>query len=123
MELKIVLPIFGFENIKNVKLKKIDDFFYELDCGEITFTLIDPTNLREYDFTISNSYKEALSIEKQDDVKIYNLVIISNPIENSTINFLAPILVNEKKEILGQIALDENRYKEYGLREPIKNFL
>jgi len=123
MELKIVLAIFGFEDVKNARLTKIDDFFYELDCGEIVFTLIDPTKLREYDFSISHSYKEALSIENADDVKVYNIVTIANPIENSTINFLAPLLVNEKKALLGQIALDENRYKEYGLREPIKNFL
>jgi flagellar assembly factor FliW len=123
MELKIVLPILGFEEIKECKLEKIDDFFYELNCGEIAFTLIDPAKLREYDFTISNSQKDALGIESSDEVKVYNIVTISNPLENSTINFLAPIIVNEKKALLAQVALDENRYKEFGLREPIKNFL
>ena len=123
MELKIVSPILGFEEIQKCSIEKIDDFFYELNCGEISFTLIDPANLREYDFTISNSYKDALKIESSEDVKVYNIVTISNPIENSTINFLAPIVVNEKKSLLGQIALDENRYKKYGLKEPIKNFM
>jgi flagellar assembly factor FliW len=123
MELKIVLPILGFEEIKSAKLEKIDDFFYELNCAGIAFTLIDPVKLREYDFTISNSQKDALGIESSDEVKVYNIVTISNPLENSTINFLAPIIVNEKKALLAQIILDENRYKEYGLRESIKNFL
>jgi len=123
MKLKIVLPILGFEEIKEAELKKIDDFFYELECGDISFTLINPVGLREYDFTISKTQQEALMIHSLDDLKIFNIVTILNPIEESTINFLAPIIVNEKEGLLAQVALDENRYKEYGLKEPIKKFL
>jgi len=123
MKLKIVLPILGFEDIKEARLEKIDDYFYELDCNGITFTLIDPSNIREYDFSISKTQQEALKIKDEKDVRVFNIVTIQNPIENSTINFLAPVIVNEKEGLLAQIALDENRYKEYGLKEPIKKFL
>jgi len=123
MKLKIVLPILGFEEIREATLNKIDDFFYELDCGSISFTLINPASIREYDFTISKSQKESLHINSLDDVKVFNIVTIHDPIEESTINFLAPIVINEKDALLAQIALDENRYSEYGLKESIKKFL
>ncbi len=123
MQLSIVSPILGFENIKKATIKKIDDFFYELDCDDITFTLIDPNTIREYDFTIPKSYKELLEIQTQEDIKVYNIVTILNPIKESTINFLAPILVNEKKGLLAQIALDEKKNSQYKLKESIKNFL
>ena len=123
MKLKIVLPILGFEEIEEARLEKIDDYFYELDCNGITFTLIDPSNLREYDFSISKTQQDALKIKDEKDVRVFNIVTIHNPIENSTINFLAPVIVNEKENLLAQIALDENRYKEYGLKEPIKKYV
>ena len=123
MQLKIASPILGFEEIKEAKLEKIDDFFYELNCGQISFTLIDPLLLKEYDIIVPDYYIKALEIEDPQDVKIYNIVTIANPIENSTINFLAPLLVNTKKNLLGQIALDETKYPEYGLKESIKKFL
>jgi len=50
-------------------------------------------------------------------------VTILNPIEESTINFLAPILINETKGLLTQVVLDEKKHPEFGLRESIKNFL
>ena len=122
MKLKVVSPIFGFEDVKEAYLKKMDDFFYELDCGEIVFTLIDPLSITKYEFDLSESYKKLLEVKSLDDVKIFNIVTIHTPIEESTINFLAPIMINEDKKLLVQIALDDKRYN-FALREPIKNFL
>jgi len=121
--LKVAKPIFGFEDIGEFEFEKIDDFFYTIKSGEISFTLIDPLAVRDYSFSIDNSYKDMLEAEDSSDIKVYNIVMILNPIEESTINFLAPILINEKKGLLTQVVLDEKKYPEFGLREKIKNFL
>jgi len=121
--LKVAKPIFGFEDINEFEFEKIDDFFYTIKSDEISFTLIDPLAVRDYSFNIDNSYKEMLEAKDFKDIKVYNIVTILNPIEESTINFLAPILINEKKSLLTQIVLDEKKYPEFGLREKIKNFL
>ena len=123
MNLKVVSPILGFESIKEVVLKQMDDFFYELDCNDIRFTMIDSKTIVEnYSFELLNSYKKVLEIKSLDEAKIFNIVTIHNPIEESTINFLAPIVINEEKKLLAQIALDDKRYN-FSLKEPIKNFL
>ena len=121
--LKVAKPIFGFEDIGEFEFEKIDDFFYTIKNGKISFTLIDPLAVRDYSFSIDNSYKDILKAEDSEDVKVYNIVTILNPIEESTINFLAPILINEKNRLLTQVVLDEKKYPEFGLREKIKNFL
>lgn len=123
MKIKIVAPIFGFENIDEVLFENIDDFFAKIESENISFTLIDPLKLREYSFDIPYFYKELLKIRTMKDVKVYNIVIISSDIKKSTINFAAPIVINEKEKLLAQIALDESTHKEFGVAESIVEYL
>ncbi len=126
MHLEVVSPILGFEAVKTFSWEKIDDFFSKLEAvgaKEIAFTLIDPTTIRSYDFMIPLFYKNLLEIEKNEDVAVLNIVIIQNPIENATINFLAPLIVNTKKNLLAQVALDSTKYPDFGIAEPIKGYL
>ncbi len=123
MKIKIVAPIFGFENIDEVIFEEVDEFFVKIGSGDVVFTMIDPSKIREYSFDIPIYYKELLKIDKNTDIKVYNIVIISSDIQKSTINFAAPILINKKEKILAQIALDGVKYKEFGLNEPISEYL
>ncbi len=123
MKIKVVAPIFGFENIGEVELFEIDDFFTKIEHGDISFTLIDPSKLRTYSFEIPLYYKELLKIDLRADIKVYNLITVFSDIEKSTVNFAAPIIVNEKEGLLVQVALDEVKYKEFGLNESILEYL
>jgi flagellar assembly factor FliW len=123
MKIKIVAPIFGFENIDEVIFEKIDDFFSKIESGDLTFTLIEPTKLREYSFEIPLFYKELLKLTSDKDASVYNIVIISSEIERSKINFAAPIIINKKEKLLAQVALDESKYSSFGLAEPISDYL
>ncbi len=123
MKIKIVAPIFGFDDIGEVMFEEIDDFFSKIENGDVAFTLINPAKLREYSFEIPSFYKELLKLESIEDVVVYNIVIISSEIEKSKINFAAPIIINKKEKILVQIALDETKYKEFGIAESISEYL
>ena len=125
MKYSVVAPILGFEDIKEVKIEKIDDFFMKLQStdGKTTFTLINPFLLREYEFEIPEHYKELLEIDKDTNISVLNIMIVATPIETSTINFIAPLVFNTDKKTVAQILLDENRYKEYGIMESISNYL
>lgn len=123
MTIKIVAPIFGFEKIYEVNFEKIDDFFVKIESDDILLTMIDPSKLREYSFDVPLHYKEILKIQEKDDISVYNIVIINSDIKKSTINFVAPILINTKQNILAQIALDESKYSNYGLAESIGEYL
>ncbi len=124
---KVVSPLLGFENIKQMQLLKIDDIFFSLndvnkDNG-IIFTLIDPYKLRNYDIEVPKSYQELLKLTKKSDIRVCNILILQNPIENSTVNFLAPLIFNKTDKLMGQIVLDNIKYQNYSIVDKISNYL
>ncbi len=123
MKIKIASPIFGFEELKDVELEKIDEFFSKLSADELSLTLLNPSLVREYHIDIPSSYETLLDIDEKDEIEFYAVMILQNPIENSYVNFAAPIIVNKSKNLLAQVALDEKKYPHFGLSEPIASYL
>jgi len=118
---KVVLPILGFEDIKEFELQKIDDNFYMLKSPNVSFTLINPFFIRnDYDFEISDTDKETLKIDENSNFSVLNLMIVKKPFIESTVNFAAPIILNHDENILGQVIIQNEKY---GLTEPLKNFV
>ena len=123
---KVKSPLLGFEDIKEMKLSKIDDIFMKLEDSEkngVSFTLVDPFALREYSFDIPLEFQKQLDIKKESKLLVYNIMIIQDPIEKSYINFLAPVIFNEDNKTMGQIILDNTKYQDYHIAEPISNYL
>ncbi|ACM92092.1 conserved hypothetical protein [Nautilia profundicola AmH] len=121
MTFKVVLPILGFEDIKEFELEKIDDNFYTLKHDKVTFTLINPFLIRnDYDFEISQNEQEILQIDENSNFLVLNIMIVNKPFIESTVNFAAPLIFNLDKNIMGQVILEKYGY---GLTEPLKNFI
>jgi len=73
------------------------------------FVLAFPYLFKEdYAFDLSDEDVEALSIEKQEDIITYAIVTLKDTLPNSTINLLAPIVINTKKQQGKQIILNDN---------------
>lgn len=125
MIFSVKAPILGFEHIKTVELEKVDDFFFKLrSCEDSTvFMLINPFLLRDYDFMVPEFYKNLLELKEDSKPLVYNIMIISTPIETSVINFIAPLVFNTEKACVAQILLDGNKYKEYGITEEISKYM
>ena len=124
MKFNIQVPLLGFEDVKQVNLEKIDDIFMKmqsLDNEHISFTLIDPFVLREYDFEIPDSTQELLEVTKDSNILILNIVLIQTPIENSVINFIGPLVFNTDNNKAAQIILQDSI--QYGVAEKISTFL
>ncbi len=124
MKFDICVPILGFEDVKQVELEKIDDFFMKMkavDHEHISFTLINPFILRKYDFEVPAKVKELLEIQEKSNLLIFNIVLIQTPIEDSVVNFIGPILFNTDNNKAAQIILSESR--EYDVAEKISLFL
>lgn len=120
-------PIYGFENIKEMELEKIDDLFTKLSGkGEnegVSFTLINPFSIREYDFEIPDSVKELLSINDKTNLLVLNVIVIQKPLENSLINFMAPFVFNTDEKCFAQVILDGAQYPQYTVLEPISKYV
>lgn len=117
--------ILGFEDTLKVDVNEIDELFTTLQDTQnkdISFTVVNPYALREYSFEIPSDVKILLDINQNSNVSIYNIVVIQNPIENSTINFLAPLIVNDDTKKIAQAVIDTKKHPEYSIAESIKSF-
>ncbi|MEA2073396.1 MAG: flagellar assembly protein FliW [Campylobacterota bacterium] len=101
MTFDIVHPLLGFEDIKAVELHKIDDIFMKMQSStdeHISFTMINPFVLREYDFEIPDQTKEHLSIDENANLLILNIVLIQTPIEDSVVKLHSPYRFQHRHE-------------------------
>ena len=126
MEFEVKVPILGFDDLKKVRLEKIDDLFMKLlnvESDYPSFMLVNPYALRPYEFNLPAAAKVLLSVEKDSQLLILNTMILQEPIENSTINFIAPLIFNFSNHLMGQVVLDSTRYPDFGLTDPISVYL
>jgi len=127
MDFKAVIPLLGFEKVLSYKLEQLDEIFFRLSNTEETyptFTLIQPAALRkDYGFDLPKAAAEKLELAKEEDALVLNIMIIDTPLENSHVNFIAPIIFNKANGKMGQVVLDSNQYPEYGLADPIRLYL
>ena len=125
MKFEVKSEILGFENIKEVELSEIDELFSTLrgvENSDISFTLINPNRLREYVFDVSTSTERLLDIKDENDLMVYNIVIIQNPLDESKINFQAPLIFNKANGTVAQEVLGIQKYPDFGLDESLKTF-
>jgi len=125
MSYEVKGEILGFKDIKKVSISEIDELFHTLQDNEhenISFTLVNPYILREYSFTIPEETQKLLAITQESKISVYNILVIQKPLENSTINFLAPIIVNHDNNTLTQVVLDPKEHPDFGMAEAIKSF-
>ncbi len=118
-------PLAGFEKINSMELTQVDDFFYQLKSNDdnISFTLIDPFKIREYEFDLPKYYRILIDAHENSTLLTLNIMIISNPPENSTINFIAPLVFNKDNNTMIQVLLDTVRYPNFGIAENIGKFI
>lgn len=86
--------------------------------AEIGFVVAYPFAFKkDYIFEISDEDKEELQIEKEEDVIAYSIVTLKESFPDSTLNLLAPVVINISKKLGKQIVLQDN--ETYPLRYPI----
>ncbi|MFT7859749.1 MAG: flagellar assembly protein FliW [Sulfurimonas sp.] len=126
MAYEIKGSLYGFDTTRNVEIKKIDELFstmIDTENENISFTLVKPNLLREYAFDLPLDVKALLEINENSTVSVYNILMIQKPLEKSTINFLAPIIINNDNSFLAQAILDPKKYPDYDIAESIDSFV
>lgn len=117
--------ILGFKDTKQIEINEIDALFSTMIDTQnegISFTLVNPYLLREYPITIPIETQKLLNINDNSEISIYNILLIQKPLEKSTINFLAPIIINHDNNTLAQIILEPKQNPDYGMAESIESF-
>ena len=125
MPYKVKGQILGFEDTKEVEITAIDDLFFtmkDVNNENISFTLVAPYLLREYSFDLPLDIKALLDITQESKISVYNILVVQKPLEKSTINFLAPIVVNHDNTALAQAVLEPFKHPDFGMAETIESF-
>ena len=124
MKFDIQVPLLGFEDVKQVNLEKIDDIFMKMQSTtdeHISFTMVDPFSLRDYDFEIPDKIQEQLAVDEKSNILILNIVLIQTPIQDSIVNFVGPVVFNTDNNKAAQIILQDSI--KYGVAEKISTYL
>lgn len=125
MSYSVRAEILGFTDTVEVDIIQIDDLFskmIDVNNENISFMLVNPYLLREYSFDIPPDIKVLLEITNESQLSVYNILVIQKPLEKSTINFLAPIIVNHDNNKLAQLILEPYKNKDFGITETIESF-
>jgi flagellar assembly factor FliW len=65
--------------------------------SEVNFVLVNPFEVyMNYGIDLPDSALEALEITEPEDVMVYALVTLRDPVQESTANLMAPIVINRK---------------------------
>ena len=122
---EVKVDILGFEDTKYIEIHEVDELFstmQDTQNKDISFTIVNPYLLREYSFDLPSDVKVLLDINENSNVSVYNIVIIQKPLEDSTVNFIAPIIVNHANKRLAQAVLNTKKHPDFGMCESISSF-
>ncbi len=125
MQYTVKSTILGFEHVTSVEINEIDEMFATLrstDGSNVSFTLANPYILREYSFDIPTPISVLLDINEKSNLIVYNIVVVQDPLDESCVNFLAPLIFNKDNGTMAQAVLDIKSHPELGVAEPIKNY-
>lgn len=105
--------LFGFEDEKAFILMDIEETTYKLlqstKTEELYFVVMTPFAFHEsYDFEVPDAIMEQLDIKALDHLDVLSLVVFKDPIQESTMNLKAPILMNNKTKKAKQLILNED---------------
>ncbi|WP_246027850.1 flagellar assembly protein FliW [Paenibacillus xylaniclasticus] len=108
--------ILGFTEHRYFRMEKIDDQMpfvllqSEADAN-VGFVVVSPFEFYpEYEFKLSDEVIAGLNIEKTEDVAVFCIVTVNQPFDRSTINLIAPIVINIKSGHGRQIILNNVTY-------------
>ena len=125
--LEVKCPILGFEETKKMEFSTIDEVLLRLkslDGKDFSFVLINPFLIRpDYDFDIPAYYQELLSLTPNSNYVVYNIVALAETIEESTVNFLAPIIINKDNNFMVQVILDTVNYPDFFQADKISKYM
>jgi flagellar assembly factor FliW len=116
-ELNFDGSIVGFERLRYFVLEKIegDHPFFLLRSKEqeqIEFVVVSPFEIfKTYEFQLPDELSQALRIESPEDALVLCIVNVKKPFTESTLNLIAPLVVNVINGSARQIILNGTSYQ------------
>lgn len=112
----------GFKELKKFILfplerNEVFSILHSIEDIEVGLVLVSPfTVAADYEFKIPDTYIKELQIASPKQVLVLTTVTLSSDIDDMTTNLKAPIIINTKEKLGGQLILDNDKYK---IKEPL----
>lgn len=105
----------GFEQETKFALLSLEEgpfaYLQSLNEKELAFVVVDPfVFYPDYEFELPENESKELSLQ-EDQVYVRSIVTLKDPIENSSLNLLAPIVMNSIARTGKQIVLHNSPYR------------
>jgi flagellar assembly factor FliW len=113
----------GFPEERKFVLLSIEEdvpfvLLQSINNEHIGFVIAYPFAFKEdYAFDLNEEDKQLLQIDNEEDVLVYSIVTLKENFQQSTLNLLAPIVINNNKKLGRQIVLQDST--QYSLRYPV----
>ncbi|WP_051330954.1 flagellar assembly protein FliW [Aneurinibacillus terranovensis] len=110
----------GFEEEKSFLLLKVEESPFTIlhsTSDDLYFFLVDPFALfSDYKFTIPDHVLETLEITEREQVICYAIAVLREPLSDSTVNLVAPVILNSANHRGLQLVLENTAYS---VRHPL----
>ncbi|MFC4777816.1 flagellar assembly protein FliW [Paenibacillus sp. GCM10023252] len=121
--------IIGFEHLSEFILQSLSDsedspyfILKSVDDPTVEFVVISPFHFYpQYEIKLSVELQETLQVQTYEEVLILNILTIHQPFEKSTVNLLAPLVVNISSSIGRQFIPSGQEYVVNAPLFPSKN--
>ncbi|MDF2669750.1 MAG: flagellar assembly factor FliW [Paenibacillus sp.] len=106
----------GFEQLHRYTMITPDEelpfkFLQSVEDGGVAFILTNPFWFyTDYEFELSQEAIDVLGVAEPQDVTVWSIVSVTESMASSTINLLAPVVINEKTRLGKQIILHGSGY-------------
>ncbi|AEE15299.1 Flagellar assembly factor fliW [Thermodesulfobium narugense DSM 14796] len=119
--IKFPRGVYGFEGEKNFKIsipdKSMPLAYLQEISSNLRFIVVDAFSVfKDYDVVIEKYDADAINLEKEEDAIVLCIVNMKNPVQDSTVNLLAPLVINKKNKVGIQIIMDKS---SYSVEEPL----
>ncbi|MQR94830.1 flagellar assembly protein FliW [Fictibacillus phosphorivorans] len=106
----------GFEDEKQFVLLPMEgtpfSTLQSVSTKELAFFTTNPfLFFTDYDFELVESVQKQLKIKEESDVLVQVILTIQEPLEKSTGNLQAPVVLNVKENLAKQVILTDNKYR------------
>lgn len=115
--------VLGFNEYDGYRLTVVDDegmygFLQSEDNEHVGFLVVNPfTRYADYSLELEDSVMETLGLRSHEEVAVLVIVTIQEPFDKSTVNLLAPLVLNVSNGKGRQIVLSPK--SNYGTKEPL----
>ncbi len=114
----LVFPdgVLGFEESRKFILLDIPEneifkILQDVEREYVSFIVTDPWKFKEdYEMEVPDSELLKINIRKKEQIAMLNIVTLSDVFENSTMNLLAPVIMNTENRIGKQYVLSNVSY-------------